>query len=61
MNIAQFALQASIIQVIINNVFPKKDIISPGVFVYVCRGDLLSPAPRVANLEKRRKNAADSM
>lgn len=36
MNIAQFALQASIIQVIINTIFPKKDIISPGGFVYIC-------------------------
>jgi len=29
--------------------------------VQACRGDLLSPALRVADPEKRRKNAADSM
>lgn len=35
MKISQFALQTSINQVIINTVFPKMDIISPGGFVYV--------------------------
>lgn len=34
MNIAQFALQVSIIQVTINTIFTKKDIISSGGFVY---------------------------